>query len=345
MKIADKKSNFWLKMLVLFIILIASIPLCALWGTADISYMEAAKFLISKIIPSYSYEGPAYMNSIIWQLRIPRILLGAAVGGGLSICGVLMQALTKNMLAEPYILGVSSGASAMAVFAMSFGSTNTLMQLLGIPGAAFLGALVSLVMVYMLSLVQGKSSSSRLLLSGIAVSLILNALTQFFILLSPEGNTKNALYWMMGSLGGGRWTNIGIPVTISFVGLVFALVMSSILNIMSLGDETAVTIGVNVNIVRKLILVVVSLITGGLVASSGCIGFVGLMIPHIARILFGADHRKTVVSSFLIGAIFLIWMDVGARTLLAPSELSIGILTAFCGGPFFIMLMRKKKMG
>lgn len=331
------------KMFALSILLIISIPLCAMWGSADLSFAEVSKYLISKAIPGSVYEGPVYMDSIVWQLRIPRILLGIAVGGGLSTCGVSMQALTKNKLAEPYILGVSSGASSMAVLVMGIGS-GTVFASLGIPAAAFIGAAVSLFLVYTLSLTNGKSSSNRLLLSGVAVSMVLNALTQFFLLMSNEGATRSALYWMMGSLGSARWTNIVLPLFVSIAGMIAMLVMSPILNILSLGDETAITMGVHVSRIRKIILVLTSLITGALVASSGCIGFVGLIIPHISRMLFGSDHRKVTIASFLIGGLFLIWMDVLARVLLAPTEISIGILTAFCGGPFFIWLMRKKKV-
>ena len=343
MKRKTSNLSFAGKMILLLILLIVSIPLCAMWGTANISYSDVSRFLLSKVCPWYSFAGPDYMDSIVWQLRIPRILLGIAVGGGLSICGVSMQALTKNKLAEPYILGVSSGASAMAVLVMGIGS-GTVFAALGISGAAFLGAFVSLMLVYTLSLTNGKSSSNRLLLSGVAVSMVLNALTQFFLLMSSEGATRNALYWMMGSLGSARWSTIMLPLMVSIFGAVITFMLASILNILSLGDETAVTMGVNVNRIRKILLVLTSLITGTLVAASGCIGFVGLMVPHISRMLFGSDHRKVVISSFLFGGIFLIWMDVLARTLLAPSEISIGILTAFCGGPFFIWLMRRKKV-
>lgn len=340
-----ERIPFAIKMAILFVVLIISIPLCALWGAADISYTEVIKFLISKINPYYTYEGVSYMNSIVWQLRIPRILLGIAVGGGLSICGVLMQALTKNMLAEPYILGVSSGASAMVVLVLAIAPSSTFMTVIGIPGSAFIGALLSFVTVYILSVSNGKSSSNRLLLSGVAVSLVLNALTQFFLMTLSDGNVKNVLFWMSGSLASGRWDNVLIPLIVSLFGVITAIVLAPILNILSLGDETASTLGINVSLMRKILLVIVSLVTGTLVSASGSIGFVGLMIPHIARLFFGADHKKVVLSSFFMGGLFMMWMDVGARVLFAPAEVSIGILTAFCGGPFFIWLMRKKKMG
>ncbi len=339
----ESKRKFWMKMGLMLILLLLSIPLCALWGSADVSYGQTAQFLLSQIVPFFEYEVPNWIRSVIWELRIPRILLGIAVGGGLSICGVAMQALTRNVLAEPYILGVSSGASAMAVFALMFGGTSWLASL-GVSGCAFLGALASLLLVYTLSISKGSSSSERLLLSGIAVSMVLNALTQFFIQVAPNSNNvKSALYWMMGSLASARWNNVMLPVGVSLLGCVVLYVLGKSMNLMSQGDESATTMGVNVPRMRKALLVIVSMITGVLVSASGCIGFVGLMIPHIVRMLFGADHRRVIPASFLMGAMFLVWMDVGARVVLAPSEMSIGILTAFCGGPFFVWLLRHRK--
>ena len=197
-------------------------------------------------------------------------------------------------------------------------------------------------MVYALSVSGGKSSTSRLLLSGVAVSMILNALTQFLIMMAPSGSTKNAIYWMMGSLAGARWSNVLIPCLVSIIGLGVAFIISSILNVISLGDDTAITMGINANSFRKFLLILVSILTGVVVSASGCVGFVGLMIPHIARMCYGSNHKRVVIASFLIGGIFLTWMDVLARTILAPAEISIGILTAFCGGPFFIWLLRRK---
>ncbi|MDO5337830.1 MAG: iron ABC transporter permease [Eubacteriales bacterium] len=328
--------------MVLMIVLLLSIPLCAFWGSANLSYSEVARFLLGKIFPAFKEEALTSVESIVWQLRMPRIILGLAVGGGLAICGVMMQALTKNLMAEPYILGVSSGASAMAVFAMTLGG-GTWMEKFGVPGAAFIGAMGSLFMVYTISMKNGKTSAEKLLLSGVAFSMILNALTQFFILIAPDKATKNALYWMMGSLGGARWNNIGIPVVISILGFCISIILARDLNVLSLGDEAAVTLGINVSRIRKVLLVIISCVTGVMVSQSGCIGFIGLMIPHIVRMLFGTDHKKVLIASYLIGAIFLTWMDVGARVILAPSEISIGILTSFCGGPFFIWLLRRKK--
>lgn len=338
------KNSFEIKIALLGAFLLLSIPLCALWGSADISLADTVRFLVSKLIPSYRPELPSFMESIVWELRIPRILLGIAVGGGLSICGTAIQSLTRNMLSDPYILGVSSGASAMATFVMIFGGELVLFSAIGIPGAAFLGALLSLIAAYAISRSGRNTSSEKLLLAGVAVSMILNAATQFFVQAAPNANKiRSAMFWMMGSLGSARWNNVVIPVVASLAGLVVFMILSRNMNLMSLGDESAVTMGVNVKRMRHMLLVLISLVTGVIVASSGAIGFVGLMIPHIVRFIVGSDHKKVLPMSFLLGAVFLIWMDVGARLFMAPGEIPIGILTAFCGGPFFIWLLRRNK--
>ena len=344
-KISSKRKfqSFGILMLCIFILLIISIPLSIFWGSADIEFADTIKIILNKVIPSCSYDVPSYAEKIIWDLRLPRVILGIAVGGGLSICGVAMQALTRNILAEPYILGVSSGASVMAVAVLMFGSSS-LFSNFGVSGAAFIGALGTLTMVYALSVKKGNVSSERLLLSGVAVSMLLNAVTQFLVQVAPNANSvRSALFWMAGSLAGARWENILIPIAVSMLAFGFFMFIARNLNLLSLGDESAVTLGLNVKRIRKCLLVVVSLITGVLVAASGGIGFVGLVIPHIVRLLVGSDHKRVLPLSFILGAMFLVWADVIARVIFAPKELSIGIITAFCGGPYFIWLLRRKK--
>lgn len=339
-----KRSHFLSMMIILIIVLLLSAILCTLWGSANVSLIDTVKFIVSKLVPSYKPDVPGYMNSIIWELRIPRIILGIAVGGGLAICGVAIQSLTRNVLADPYILGVSSGASALATFTLVIGWEVIGLDSVGVHVAAFIGALLSLVLVYAISQSSRQTTSNRLLLAGIAISMMLNAVTQFIIQCAPNtSKVRTAMFWMMGSLGGARWHTVGLPLLTSMICAVILMVVSRQMNLMSLGDETAVTMGVNVSRLRKTLLIVVSLVTGVMVASSGAIGFVGLMIPHIVRFLIGSDHRYVLPTSFFAGAIFLIWMDVGARVIMAPSEISIGILTAFCGGPFFIWLLRRNR--
>ena len=337
-------NTFFIPLIVILIaLLIVSVPASVFWGTADIAFTDTFKIILNKLIPSCNYDVPAYVERIVWDLRLPRVILGIAVGGGLSICGVAMQALTRNILAEPYILGVSSGASVMAVAVLMFSSASIFAGL-GVSGAAFLGALVTLTLVYALSSKRGNASSERLLLSGVAVSMVLNAVTQFLVQVAPDVNSvRNALFWMAGSLAGARWDNILMPIAVSVCAVIFFMFIAKDLNLLSLGDESAVTLGLNVKRIRKCLLIVVSLVTGALVAASGGIGFVGLVIPHIVRLLIGSDHKKVLPLSFLLGSFFLVWADVIARVVFAPKELSIGIITAFCGGPYFIWLLRRKK--
>ena len=337
-------NNYFIPLIIILIILlILSVPSSVFLGSADVAFADTIKTILNKLIPNCNYEVPLSVERIVWDLRLPRVILGIAVGGGLSICGVAMQALTRNILAEPYILGVSSGASVMAVAVLMFGSTSFLAGL-GVSGAAFIGALLSLTVVYALSSKRGNATSERLLLSGVAISMVLNSVTQFLVQIAPDVNSvKNALFWMSGSLAGARWENILMPIIISIGGIVFFMFIAKDLNLLSLGDESAVTLGLNVKSIRKCLLVVISLITGALVAASGGIGFVGLVIPHIVRLLVGSDHKKVLPLSFLLGSIFLVWADVIARVVFAPKELSIGIITAFCGGPYFIWLLRRKK--
>lgn len=279
--------------------------------------------------------------NIIWGIRFPRVLLGAMVGSGLSLAGTGIQALVRNSLADPYILGVSSGASVGA----------TLVILLGVFGlfgdyalsfAAFLGALLSVILVFSLAQVAGRISTTRLLLAGIALSMILSAVTNFIVISAPDDDKiRSALFWMMGSLVGAHWQRLPLVLIAVLVTFVFLFFQSRSLNLLLMGEETAATLGLSIHLFRKILIIIISLLTGVLVSVSGAIGFVGLMVPHIARLLVGSDHKKVLPISLFFGAVFMIWADVGARLVLAPEELPIGVVTALCGGPFFIWLLRK----
>lgn len=279
--------------------------------------------------------------NIVWEVRFPRVLLGVIIGAGLSLAGTGIQALVRNSLADPYILGVSSGASVGATLVILVGIFDVFGQY-ALSFAAFLGALVSVIVVFMLGQVAGRISTARLLLSGIALSMILSAVTDFIVMTAPDDDkVHSALFWMMGSLVGADWDVlpiVGIAVALAFV---FLLSQSRSLNLLLMGEEAAVSLGLNINAFRKVLIVVISLLTGVLVSASGAIGFVGLMIPHIVRLLVGSNHKKVLVISLFLGAIFMVWADVAARLLLAPEEIPIGIVTAITGGPFFIWLLRR----
>ena len=280
-------------------------------------------------------------GDIIWDIRFPRVLLGALVGAGLATVGVAIQALVRNSLADPYILGVSSGASVGATLVILLGAFSLFGQY-ALSVAAFGGALLSVILVFFISQVGGRISTVRLLLAGIAVSMMLSAVTSFIVMTAPrEEGIRSALFWMMGNLSGAKWEYLTIPAIAVTVGLIFLLVQARSLNALLMGEETASTLGINIQFFRKSLIITTAVVTGVLVAVSGAIGFVGLMIPHVVRLIVGSDHRRVLPASALIGAIFLIWADVGARMILAPEELPIGIITAMCGGPFFIWLLRR----
>ncbi|WP_246589660.1 FecCD family ABC transporter permease [Desertibacillus haloalkaliphilus] len=284
---------------------------------------------------------PTSYEHIIWDIRFPRVLLGAVVGAGLAVVGVAIQALVRNSLADPYILGVSSGASVGATLVIILGAFHILGQY-ALTFAAFIGALCSVLFVFLLAQVGGRISTVRLLLAGVAVSMMLSAVTNFIVISAPrQEGMRDALFWMMGSLAGAKWDQLLIPTLVLLFVFAFLLLQSRSLNLLLMGEETAATLGINVNLFRKSLIILTALLTGVLVAVSGAIGFIGLMIPHIVRLFVGSNHKHVIPVSACVGAIFLIWADVFARLVLAPQELPIGIITALCGGPFFIWLLRR----
>ena len=335
-------SKFYIFLIGMCICIILSIGAGALLGSADLSFKDIVDVFKLKLFGIKDSELKNSSIFIVWNLRLPRALLAIAAGGGLAICGAAMQSITQNVLADPYILGISSGASAAVSFAFFLGLPIALLQW-GLPLFAFGGALVSLIFVYGLGASGRSSSSTRLVLAGIAVSIVLGAFTQLFMILSPSDRIiKGLLSWMMGSLAGARWDNLFVPtIGVLICSLIF-LFLSGAFNVISLGDETAISLGVNIHKIKKTTIILTALITGILVSSCGIIGFVGFVIPHIIRLLIGSDHRKLFPLCFLMGGLFLIWMDILARTVLAPQEVPIGIFTSLCGCPFFIWLLKRQ---
>ena len=283
-------------------------------------------------------------QNIVWFLRAPRVLLGALIGAALTLSGVGMQAFTKNPLAEPYVLGISAGASLGAVLAMLLGVSVPVLGKLSVSMGAFAGALVSILLVYLLAKSRGSVTPIRLILVGVAVSAMFQAFTNYIVYTAPDdAAVREATFWMLGGLGSAEWEDLPLLLCLVPPAFLLMLALSKSLNAMMMGDSSAITLGVNLNVVRNLLIVITALLTASSVAVSGCIGFVGLVIPHLVRSVVGPDHRKLIPISMLTGAIFLIWVDVGARMIKPPAELPIGILTAFLGAPLFLWMIRVRR--
>lgn len=293
--------------------------------------------------------GPAAsptQDAIIWQVRAPRVLLGAFVGAGLAVCGMALQAMVRNILADPQLLGISSGAScgaaASILFGMALGGGEHALQ-----ATAFLGALGASVLVYATARSGGTLTSVRLLLAGVAVGYALNALTSFLIFASGSAEgTRSVMFWLLGSLSLAEWgTPLLAVVVVTSVTVAVLALQGRRLDALALGDDTAHSLGVAPERTRAALLVLVSLCIGVLVAASGSIGFVGLIMPHLARRLVGSTHAAAVPVAALLGALLLTLADLAARTVLQPQELPIGIVTALLGAPFLLLLIRRMRSG
>ena len=303
--------------------------------------------VVTEIVGHHLFGWPGHQtwsvvqDAVVWQVRVPRVLLGSVVGAGLAVAGVALQAMVRNVLADPYILGVTSGASTGAAASILFG-VGAALGASSLTGSAFAGALVASIGVFVLARAGGRVTSTRLLLAGVAVGYVLSAATSFLIFASdsPEG-ARSVLFWLLGSLSLARWSTLGVAAA-AVLGCVAVLVLwGRRLDALAVGDATARALGVHPDRFRIQALVVASLCVGAVVAVSGGIAFVGLIVPHIARLCVGGAHRRVVPVAALIGAVFLIWADVVARVAFAPRELPLGIVTAALGAPFLFILVRR----
>lgn len=329
-------------MIILSFCLVLSVTFAIVLGTVSIDPIHVWKIILHPFLQdSIQVDWPTFQSNIVWEIRLPRVMLGACVGAGLAFVGAILQALIRNPLADPYLFGVSSGASAGAVsFIIFIGSSRYSYML---PFTAFLGALLATGLVFFIMITHRKMQPSQWILAGVAVGFIFTALTNLIIFSAENrGATQRAIFWMLGGLGNAEWSQFFIACLVLVFGSLYLSVHGRSLNALMIGEESAITLGVNVNRLRKSLFIICALITGVMVAFSGAIGFVGLMLPHIVRMLVGADHRRVLPICLLAGAIFLIWVDVIGRTVLSPEELPIGIVTALIGAPFFIWLMQKR---
>jgi iron complex transport system permease protein len=277
---------------------------------------------------------------IVLELRLPRVVMGVLVGGGLALAGAVFQALLRNPLAEPYILGISGGAAAGAVGILALGLASMTSWLL--PAAAFGGALLAITLVFGVAASADRRLDVRvLLLSGVVVGAFFSACIALILALSDAPTVRGAILWMMGSLSGATWRTVGIVAAYTLPAALLLLTLARSLNVMAIGEETASYLGTEVERTKRVAYAVASLIAAAGVAFTGVIGFVGLVVPHTVRLLVGPDHRTLLPLSFVVGAGFLTLADLGARTLLAPTEIPIGVITAFVGVPFFLLLLRR----
>lgn len=291
--------------------------------------------------PATATWSPA-LDAIVWEVRLPRIVLGAVVGAGLAITGAVLQAMVRNVLADPYLIGINSGASTGAAASILFG-IGAGMGEYALQGSAFAGALAAAFLVFFIARGTSRVTSVRLILAGVAVGYALSALTSFLVFASGSAEgARSVLFWLLGSLGLARWDVALAVVTAVVIGTTALLIVwSRRLDALAIGDETALTLGISPSTLRSRLLVVVSLNVGAVVAVSGSIGFVGLVVPHLARRTVGSNHRHMLPVAALMGAILLVLADLVARTLLRPQEIPIGIITALVGAPFLLVLLRR----
>ena len=335
----EQRRRYWrLSLAVLTILFIVAIVISTCIGPVFITPFK----VVSVILNINLEQTPAPIRNIILNIRMPRVLLSALVGASLAVAGAILQGIFRNPLADPYIIGVSSGASLGAVLAMIVGIGFSLFGVAAISIVAFISAMLTLILVYNLARVGGRVPVTTLLLAGVIVGIFLHAVTTVIIYFGGE-KLHGAFLWLLGSFSTATWPQVQALLPVIVVAAIVAELYTRDLNIMSLGEETALTLGVDVEHVKKVLVAVAALLTAVSVSVSGVIGFVGLVVPHMMRLIIGPDHRILLPASLLAGATFLAACDTIARTVIAPIELPVGVITALCGGPFFIYLLRKKK--
>jgi iron complex transport system permease protein len=328
----------WLFPAALVAAALALLPALA-FGSEWLGLGEVARVVSQRLGIGASADPVA--ERIVWQLRAPRALLALLVGGGLAITGVAMQALVRNPLAEPYILGVSSGAAAgLALFYLGFLPTF-LARSLTLPLAAFAGGLLTITVVFVVARTRGTLSVARLLLAGVALSALMGAVSSFVTFASPDAQKlQTVLFLLMGSLHGARWSALLLPAVVVLGSMALLLAASRWLDALLLGEDAALALGVPVEPLKRALIGGTALITGVLVAQVGAIGFVGLIVPHAVRLVVGVPHRRVLPLSFVVGGLFLLVADLLARSAL-ETQVPVGVVTALCGVPFFLMLLRR----
>nr|WP_313583567.1 iron ABC transporter permease [Lacrimispora sp.] len=337
--------------MILLVAVVATVVISVSIGQVSIPFQQSFKILIHQLTGGKIGDDSELVNSmfadIIWQIRFPRVLLAMIVGAGLALCGVVMQASVQNPLADPYILGISSGGALGATFSimLGFGAGGMLGEF-GAAIWAFIGALNAAALVLVLASIGGKTSSVKLVLAGTVINALCSASSNFIIYFAKNSEgIRSVSFWTMGSLASAEWDTLLLVSAVVIAAIIFFLFQSRVMNTMLMGEDTAITLGVNLNFYRRLYMVISSVVTGVLVSSCGIIGFAGLIIPHIVRSVVGSDHKRLVPAVILFGGLFMMWADIFARTVIPNGEMPIGIVTSLFGAPVFMYILIRKSYG
>ena len=326
---------------------VAVLVLCLQFGATSVDVRTVATALMHLLRADQESSATLGTSEIIMvQIRFPRVLMGFFVGASLAAVGVTLQALLRNPLADPYVLGVSSGSALGVSMAILFGIGSTFMLLPVLPLFGFAGGLLALLFIYRLAQSKGRLPVHSLLLAGVILNAILTAFIMFITSIMEPNRSAGLMAWLMGSLTAPGYPALGIFLMYVVGVLAFLMHKAQLLNVLTLGEETARSLGVNTEGTKKQLFVLTALLTGAIVSVSGMIGFVGMVVPHAVRLLIGSDHRLLLPASALVGGMFLAVADTIARTIMAPAEIPVGIVTALAGGPFFLYLLlwRKERM-
>ena len=340
----SRPSSGRVKIGLLLAILVLTIFVSLSMGAVDLGIQRILSVLVEKVIQMTTRNPPqtsTVEEVIVLQIRLPRVLIGAAVGASLAVSGVVFQAIFKNPMADPFVTGVSSGAALGASIGIVAGVGRATFGLGFISITAMLGALGAILLVSMVSKAGPGDQTLRLLLSGLSVNYLFSALTSMIMILSGE-ELHAVISWLMGGLTGSTWVHVELGVPVAMFGFIGTYLSSREMNVMLLSDEEAQHLGVDVERTRRRLLLLASATTAVAVSLTGTIGFVGLITPHIARAIFGPDHRILVPTSAILGSIMLVMSDAVARTILIPSEIPVGIITSLLGGPFFMYLLASR---
>ena len=331
----DSRSLLGVSLLGGVVVLAASIAVVITIGPANLSVGDVYAVVFERL-GFGAAEVSRIKDGIVWELRLPRTLLAAVCGAGLALCGAIMQSLLRNPLADPFVLGISSGASTGAVLVAVLGLGAGAISL---SAGAFAGAVISFALVMLLAAGAG-GGTSRVILAGVAGTQLFSALTSFIVISSADAEqTRGVLFWLLGSLSGADWADVTVCGAITLTGLLVCLTQSAALDAFTFGNTAAASLGVSVRWVRVLLLGVTALVTAALVSAAGAIGFVGLVLPHAARFLVGPRNSRLLPTTVLVGAIFMVWVDALARTVFAPQEVPVGVVTALIGVPAFAVIL------